>query len=258
MDALVQQNQLIIDDIVIPLLATIEDEMVVDVSYLLHGPYIYRLSQRNEAHLLRRILINGLLPEYRLCRNLITKTPKRKINHPMHLQKFGQAFLKCHHCVLPDGTKKNCWTAYRDGDFNALGGLKKRFIQLMLPKIEGCFFSCFLAFTCFYTCAGLLGHPMNGIGLVLLLFLTTMAAIPFTSRIISTIRKFNFLILPGVLVVMGAVLEKIGSHGNDNVFIVLWTSLGSIGTILCLGMIGIFSIVMSLMCLIDIFRPKYL
>lgn len=57
---------------------------------------------------------------------------------------------------------------------------------------------------------------------------------------------------------MGAVLEKIGSHENDSAFIVLWTSLGSIGTILCLGGIGIFSIAMSLMCLIDIFRPKYL
>lgn len=258
MDALVQQNQLRIGDITIPLLATIEDEMVVDVSYLLHGPYIYRLSQRNEAHLLRRTLINGLLPEYRLCRNLITKTSKRKINHPMHLQKFGQAFLKCHHCVFPDGTKKNCWTAYRDGDFNALGGLKERFIQLILPRIEGCIFSYFIAFTCFYTCAGLLGHPVNGIGLVLLLFLTTMAAIPFISRIVNAIQEFNFLILPGVLMAMGAVLEKIGSHENDSAFIVLWTSLGSIGTILCLGGIGIFSIAMSLMCLIDIFRPKYL
>lgn len=110
----------------------------------------------------------------------------------MHLQKFGQAFLKCHHCVLPDGTKKNCWTAYRDGDFNALGGLKERFIQLILPKIEGCIFSYFIAFTCFYTCAGLLGHPVNGIGLVLLLFLTTMAAIPFISRIVNAIQEFNF------------------------------------------------------------------
>lgn len=64
----IQQNNLIIAGITIPLLAAANMDMKVTVPYTFHNPYIYHVSQRDEARLLRRILIHGLLPTYRVCK----------------------------------------------------------------------------------------------------------------------------------------------------------------------------------------------
>lgn len=254
----IKQNNLIIADITIPLLAAENMDMKVTVPYTFHNPYIYHVSQRDEAHLLRRILINGLLPEYRVCKKtLVDDYKNKKINHPIHLQKFGKVFLQSHRCIMPNGTTKNCWDAYRNGDFIALGR-KERFNQRILPKIGGCIFLYLLAATCFYTCMGLLEHPINKLGVMILSFLTAITAIPFIQRIINFLKEFSFLILPIVLMIFGAILNIIIPPNNQNVIIVVWTSLGSIGTILCLGGIGIFAVITSFMCLFDIFKFKYL
>lgn len=93
---------------------------------------------------------------------------------------------------------------------------------------------------------------------MILSFLTAITAIPFIQRIINFLKEFSFLILPIVLMIFGAILNIIIPPNNQNVIIVVWTSLGSIGTILCLGGIGIFAVITSFMCLFDIFKFKYL
>lgn len=257
MDILINQNSLTIGDISIPLLATQTEELEIAVPYMLHGPFIYRLSQKDEAHLLRRILMNGLLPERRLSNRLRVNSLKHKINHPVHLRKFGQAFLEKHYCIMPDGTHKNCWAAYRNGDFDA-DSRKDRFVKRTLPKIGGYVFSCLISASCFYACAVLLGHHINCFALLTLLFLTIITAIPFVSRIVESIQKFKIFTLPVILMVSGAILGKIIPNDNYNIIIILWTSLGSIGTVLFLGVIGVFAIIMALMCLFDIFQYKHL
>lgn len=251
-----QQNKLIIADIAIPLLASENMYMEVTVPYMFCNPYIYRIAQNDEVHLLRRILINGLLPEHSICKKSLVNVHKNKISHPEHLQKFGKVFLQNHRCIKPDGTTKNCWDAYRDGDFIA-PGRKEIFKSRILPKIGGYIFSSLLAATCFYTCMWLLEHPINTFGIAMLWFLTMIAAIPFIQRIKNFLKEFSPLIFPSILMFFGAILNIIVSDNNENVIMALWTSLGAIGTMLCLGGIGIFAVVMSFMCLFDIFNSKY-
>ncbi len=254
----IQQNNLIIAGITIPLLAAANMDMKVTIPYTFHNPYIYHVSQRDEARLLRRILIHGLLPTYRVCKKtLVDDYKNKKINHPIHLQKFGKVFLQSHRCIMPNGTIKNCWDAYRNGDFIALGR-KERFNQRILPKIGGFIFFYLLAAICFYTCMWLLEYPIDKLGIIILYFLTAITAIPFIQRIINFLKEFSFLILPSALMICGAFLNLIVPHNNQNVIIVLWTSLGSIGTVLCLGGIGIFAVITSFMCMFDIFKSKYL
>lgn len=257
MNTLTQPNVLMIGDISIPLLATHPEELEIAVPYKLHDFFIYRLSQKDEAHLLRRTLMNGLLPERRLCNRLLVNAPKHKINHPIHLRKFGKAFLERHYCILPDGTHKNCWIAYRNGDFN-VGSRKDRFVKYTLPKIVGYLFLFLLSATCFYVCAALLDHPINYLALLTLLFLTIITAIPFVSQIVESLQKFKIFALPAVLMGSGAILGRMIPNDNYNIIIVLWTSLGSIGTVLCLCVIGVFAIIMALMCLFDVFQYKHL
>lgn len=148
METDIQQNNLIIADITIPLLASESVDMEVAVPYTFQHPYIYHVSQRDEAHLLRRMLMNGLLPEYRVCKKTLVDVYNKKINHTKHLRKFGKVFLQSHLCIMPNGTIKNCWDAYNNGDFIALGR-KAKFNLRILPKIGGCIFLYLLAATCF-------------------------------------------------------------------------------------------------------------
>lgn len=253
----IQNDRLILDGISIPLLADDKAECEIVVPYMLHSAYIYRFSQCDEAHLLRRILINGLVPEQRLCKSRIINTPKHKIDHPYHWGKLGKEFLKRHYCILPDGTNKNCWLAYKDGDFPAISR-KERIYRQVVPRIGGYVSACLMAATCFYSCAFLLGQATNGFALTILIFLTMISAIPFIHKISKAIEEFSFLTVPTILMIIGAVIEKISNGDATNMFISLWGALGSIGTIICLGVGGIACIIFAFMLLFDIFHDKYL
>lgn len=253
----IYNNGVVINDKFIPLLASERGEFEIAVPYLLHTPFIYRISRYDECHLLRRILINGLIPERRLCKNLIINACKRKIDHPYHWRKLGKEFLKKHHCVMPDGTRKNCWLAYKEGDFPACGRRNRIFRQI-IPRIGGCISAYLMAATCFYSCTLLLGHEVNGFALTILIFLTVISAIPFIHKISKAIEELSFLILPTILMITGAIIERISNGDASNTLIGLWGTLGSIGTVLCLGAGGLICMIMAIMHLFDIFQDKYL
>lgn len=252
----IQQNNLIIADIAIPLLASESTDMEVTVPDMFRSSYIYHVSRRDEAHLLRRTLINGLLPEHRICKKMLVDAYNKKINHPEHLQKFGKAFLQSHQCIMPNGTTKNCWDAYKNGDFIALGR-KAMFSSRILPKIGSYIFLSLLAAACLCSCVKLLGHPIDILALIILYYLTALSAIPFMQRIRNCFEEVSSFILPGVLMISGAILNIIVPFEDQNAIMAIWTSLGSIGTILFLGIIGIYAAIMSFMCMLEIFKLKF-
>lgn len=76
-------------------------------------------------------------------------------------------------------------------------------------------------------------------------------------RIRNCFEEVSSFILPGVLMISGAILNIIVPFEDQNAIMAIWTSLGSIGTILFLGIIGIYAAIMSFMCMLEIFKLKF-
>lgn len=154
---------------------------------------------------------------------------------------------------MPDGTYKNCWLAYKEGVF----GVDSYKVRL-LPRLGGYLSFSLMACTCFYTCSALLEHVVNYLALTILICLTAISIIPFVNKILKWMQDFKILFFPAVMMGMGAVLDQFLSGNDYNLLITLWATLGSIGTVLCLGAGGIICVIMAFMYLFDIFQDKYL
>lgn len=126
-------NKLIIGNMQIPLLATEEKPLRISYRYMF-GEAVHELNQRQEAHLLRRYLINELAPTpYNAKRTCVNRAG-------IHIcpEKLGVELLKMHQCYDSD-KQLNCFEAYCAGHFSTADeqkplSLKEDLWQVLAPN----------------------------------------------------------------------------------------------------------------------------